>query len=86
VDVSDDGPGLSIDERASAAIRFWRSPRHTSVPGTGLGMTIVGELAAANGGRLVLADAAPHGLSARIEFRMYASPVPEGMPGGDARA
>ncbi|NUP59763.1 MAG: HAMP domain-containing histidine kinase [Pseudarthrobacter sp.] len=71
VEVSDDGPGLSEAERASAATRFWRSPRHASVPGTGLGMTIVGELAAANGGRLVLADAAPHGLSARIEF-----PVP----------
>jgi hypothetical protein len=34
-------------------------------------MTIVGELAAANGGRLELAEAAPHGLAARIEF-----PVP----------
>ena len=45
-------------------------------------MTIVGELAAANGGRLVLADAAPHGLSARIEFRIFASPFPEGVPGG----
>ncbi|MDQ0661658.1 signal transduction histidine kinase [Arthrobacter ulcerisalmonis] len=68
VEISDDGPGLSASERASAATRFWRSPRHSSVPGTGLGMTIVGELAAANGGRLVLAEAVPHGLSARIEF------------------
>jgi signal transduction histidine kinase len=71
VEISDDGPGLSAAERASAATRFWRSPRHTSIPGTGLGMTIVGELAAANGGRLELAEAAPHGLAARIEF-----PVP----------
>lgn len=73
VEVSDDGPGLSDSERALAATRFWRSPQHSSVPGTGLGMTIVGELAAANGGRLVLAEAAPHGLSARIEFPIPAA-------------
>jgi len=73
VEISDDGPGLPAAERASAATRFWRSPRHSSVPGTGLGMTIVGELASANGGRLVLAEASPHGLSARIEFPVAAS-------------
>ncbi|MDQ0798496.1 HAMP domain-containing sensor histidine kinase [Arthrobacter sp. SLBN-112] len=86
VEVSDDGPGLSAAERASAATRFWRSPRHASVPGTGLGMTIVGELAAANGGRLVLADAAPHGLSARVEFQVYTDLVPPGTPDGGDRA
>jgi len=31
-------------------------------------MTIVDKLAAANGGRLVLAAASPHGLIARLEF------------------
>lgn len=82
VEISDDGPGLSESERAAAATRFWRSPRHSSVPGTGLGMTIVGELAAANGARLVLAEAAPHGLAARIEF-----PVPPAaqLPPGSSR-
>jgi len=87
VEISDDGPGLSGAERASAATRFWRSPQHSSVPGTGLGMTIVGELAAANGGRLVLAEAAPHGLAARVEFPAppAAWPAP-GSGGGGARA
>jgi signal transduction histidine kinase len=66
--VSDDGPGLSADERAAATSRFWRSPSHRSIRGTGLGMTIVDKLAAANGGRLVLAEASPHGLTARLEF------------------
>jgi len=85
VDIYDDGPGLSASERASAATRFWRSPRHSAVPGTGLGMTIVGELAAANGGRLVLGEASPHGLSARIEFPVPASgEVLPGRGGGDA--
>jgi hypothetical protein len=31
-------------------------------------MTIVDKLAAANGGRLMLSDATPHGLVARLEF------------------
>jgi hypothetical protein len=45
-------------------------------------MTIVGELAAANGARLVLAETAPHGLAARIEF-----PVPPAaqLPPGYSR-
>ncbi|MGX5715965.1 sensor histidine kinase [Arthrobacter sp. MAHUQ-56] len=86
VDVSDDGPGLSEAERASAATRFWRSPRHASVPGTGLGMTIVGELAAANGGRLVLAEAAPHGLSARIEFPIHTAQLLPGPHSGEKNA
>jgi signal transduction histidine kinase len=89
VEISDDGPGLSAAERASAATRFWRSPRHASIPGTGLGMTIVGELAAANGAHLVLADASPHGLSARVLFPIPppARPAPgPGSGGGGARA
>lgn len=68
VEISDDGPGLSEDERAAATSRFWRSDRHRDIRGNGLGMTIVDRLAGANGGRLVLAEASPHGLVARIEF------------------
>jgi signal transduction histidine kinase len=68
VEISDDGPGLSEQERTFATTRFWRSPRHAAVRGTGLGMTIVDELAVANGGRLVVAPVVPHGLSARLEF------------------
>ncbi|WP_426765692.1 sensor histidine kinase [Pseudarthrobacter sp. 1G09] len=83
VEIYDDGPGLSEQHLAQASTRFWRAPQHASVRGTGLGMTIVGELAAANGGRLVLGTAAPHGLSARLEF-----PVPvlqRPSEGGDGR-
>jgi signal transduction histidine kinase len=68
IEVADDGPGLSDDERAAATGRFWRSPRSRGTRGSGLGMTIVDKLAAANGGRLVLAAASPHGLIARLEF------------------
>jgi signal transduction histidine kinase len=72
IEVADDGPGLSADERAAATGRFWRAPGNRGTRGSGLGMTIVDRLAAANGGRLVLAAASPHGLVARLEF----PPVP----------
>ncbi|RAX46361.1 sensor histidine kinase [Arthrobacter sp. AQ5-06] len=68
LEVSDDGPGLSADERTAATSRFWRSPAHRKIRGTGLGMTIVDKLAGANGGWLGLAEASPHGLIARLEF------------------
>ncbi|GAA3685302.1 HAMP domain-containing sensor histidine kinase [Arthrobacter ginkgonis] len=68
IEVSDDGPGLSAEERAASTTRFWRSPRHRQIRGTGLGMTIVERLAGANGGRLLLEERAPHGLVARLVF------------------
>ncbi|MFC9352700.1 ATP-binding protein [Arthrobacter sp. NPDC057013] len=68
VEVSDDGPGLPPEELAAAATRFWRSPRHAGIRGTGLGMTIVDRLAGANGGRLTLRGRDPHGLLALLEF------------------
>lgn len=77
VEVSDDGPGLSADERAAATTRFWRSPRNREIRGNGLGMTIVDKLAGANGGRLLLAERPPHGLIAGLEFP--SSPAPPGQ-------
>lgn len=68
IEVSDDGPGLSDEERNASTTRFWRSPRHQQIRGNGLGMTIVDRLAGANGGRLVLADRSPHGFVASLEF------------------
>jgi signal transduction histidine kinase len=93
VEVSDDGPGLPPEELTAAATRFWRSPRHGDIRGTGLGMTIVDRLAAANGGRLTLRARAPHGLLALLEFpaaRAGNAPPAErdpgagGTPGADA--
>jgi signal transduction histidine kinase len=84
VEISDDGPGLSAAELAQAPGRFWRAPQHAAVRGTGLGMTIVGELAAANGGRLVLDTASPHGLRARLQFP--APPGDDSAHGGGTRA
>ncbi|WP_115789483.1 sensor histidine kinase [Arthrobacter silvisoli] len=68
IEVSDGGPGLRAEDRAAATSRFWRSPEHRAIRGTGLGMTIVDRLAKANGGRLVLEENPGGGLRARLEF------------------
>jgi signal transduction histidine kinase len=39
--VRDHGPGLQDDELERATDRFWRSPTHQNVPGSGLGLSIV---------------------------------------------
>lgn len=67
--VSDDGPGLSAEQRTASTTRFWRAPQHSKIPGNGLGMTIVDRLAQANDAELVLEGRQPHGLTARLEFR-----------------
>jgi len=68
VSVSDDGPGLDESELVVADRRFWRSPRHRDVRGTGLGIPIVSQLARANGGSILLARAEQGGL--RVELHL----------------
>ncbi|AQZ65652.1 two-component sensor histidine kinase [[Actinomadura] parvosata subsp. kistnae] len=66
--VTDDGPGLSEEERAEALGRFWRSGAHANVPGSGLGLAIAAELARSCGATLSLLPASPHGLV--VELRL----------------
>lgn len=54
VDVLDDGPGLTSEQRALAFQRFWRGPGTTGADGTGLGLAIVEQLAIASGGEVML--------------------------------
>jgi len=56
--IDDDGPGLTPDEQAEALKRGKRLDE--TVPGSGLGLSIVSELAALYGGRLSL-DRSPFG-------------------------
>ncbi|WP_255769998.1 sensor histidine kinase [Pseudarthrobacter sulfonivorans] len=84
VEVSDDGPGLSAEERAAATRRFWRAPNPLGIRGNGLGMTIVDKLAGANGGRLRLSAASPHGLVARLEFPVAGPGQGAGSTGPEA--
>ena len=64
--VADDGPGLPSCEFACAGSRFWRSPQHQNVPGSGLGLSIARRLVEACDGSLELAAREPRGLIVTI--------------------
>jgi signal transduction histidine kinase len=68
IDVVDDGPGLSAEERRLAVGRFWRAPHAQNDDGAGLGLPIATVLAEVSGGGLRLLPALPHGLDARLTF------------------
>jgi signal transduction histidine kinase len=63
--VQDDGPGIASEERAKVVTRFYRLDRSRSLPGNGLGLSIVAAISHLHGGTLSLEDAGP-GLIARI--------------------
>ncbi|MBO0737450.1 MAG: HAMP domain-containing histidine kinase, partial [Alphaproteobacteria bacterium] len=63
--VQDDGPGIPPMERTRVVDRFYRLDQSRSLPGNGLGLSIVTAIASLHWGKLCLEDAAP-GLVARI--------------------
>ncbi|HWA01812.1 MAG TPA: ATP-binding protein [Caulobacterales bacterium] len=68
IDVLDDGPGLPDALLARVTEPFYRADeaRSTHAEGAGLGLAIVQAIADGHGGRLELANRAPHGLSAKL--------------------
>jgi signal transduction histidine kinase len=65
--VSDHGPGIPQDDRFRVVGRFVRLERSRSLPGCGLGLSLVSAVARLHGGELKLEDNAP-GLRARISL------------------
>ncbi len=63
--VSDHGPGIPSDDRSRVVDRFVRLERSRSLPGSGLGLSLVSAVARLHGGELRLEDNAP-GLRAQI--------------------
>ena len=57
--VTDQGPGIPVNERPRAVQRFYRGEGSRSTPGSGLGLTLVQAVAALHGGALRLEDAEP---------------------------
>jgi signal transduction histidine kinase len=74
--VQDDGPGIPPTERARVIDRFYRLDESRSLPGNGLGLSIVTAMALLHWGKLHLEDAAP-GLVARIVLPRPDIAVPE---------
>lgn len=60
--VTDEGSGLPPEELARIGDRFWRSPAHQNVDGSGLGLSVARTLLEASGGRLEIATARGAGL------------------------
>src|SRR5215467_7585299 len=63
--VQDDGPGIPVAERPRVVERFYRLDSSRSLPGNGLGLSIVTATASLHRGSLCLEDGAP-GLMARL--------------------
>jgi signal transduction histidine kinase len=59
VTVTDGGPGLAEEELERIGDRFWRSPHHQNIEGSGLGLSIARALLGASAGTLAFAPGAP---------------------------
>jgi two-component system, OmpR family, sensor kinase len=66
IEVRDNGPGVSPDTLPHLFERFYRATAGAAVPGAGLGLAIVAEVAAAHGGSATAEPVSPHGLSVKL--------------------
>jgi len=66
--VEDDGPGIPAQERVAVLQRFRRAGRHSSVPGSGIGLSVVAAIVRLHEFQLRFEDANP-GLRAVIDCR-----------------
>jgi signal transduction histidine kinase len=74
--VQDNGLGIPAEERAKVITRFCRLDRSRSLPGNGLGLSIVAAISHLHSGTLSLEDAGP-GLIARVVLpRVDAATLP----------
>jgi signal transduction histidine kinase len=65
IEVADDGPGISDEEKARVTGRFYRGDTSRGTPGVGLGLSVVAAVAKLHGGSLEFADNHP-GLRATV--------------------
>ncbi|MFB4310195.1 sensor histidine kinase [Actinomadura sp. GTD37] len=72
--VRDRGPGIPAADLPHVFERFWRSPSARSLPGSGLGLSIVARVVAESGGRVGLEPAPGGGTLARV--RLPGTPAP----------
>ncbi|MGW2341749.1 HAMP domain-containing sensor histidine kinase [Streptomyces sp. NPDC001661] len=75
--VRDHGPGIPDDELPYVFDRFWRSPTARSLPGSGLGLSIVARTVEASGGQVALSAADGGGTLATLVLPGAPTPPPE---------
>jgi two-component system sensor histidine kinase TctE len=66
--VIDNGPGIAAGERDAVFERFYRSEATQAVEGSGLGLSIVREIARVHGAQVALTDAQGGGLVVSVLF------------------
>lgn len=72
--VADQGVGLSTDDEGRVFERFWRSPRARALPGSGLGLSIVADVARLHGGWATLHRRPGGGAIARMHLPGSSAP------------
>ncbi|MFB7453773.1 sensor histidine kinase [Streptomyces sp. NPDC056194] len=75
--VRDHGPGIAPDELPHVFDRFWRSPSARSLPGSGLGLSIVARTVQQAGGTVSLEPAEGGGTVARLRLPGAPTPPPD---------
>lgn len=75
--VRDHGPGIASDELPHVFDRFWRSPSARSLPGSGLGLSIVARTVKRTGGSVTLSPAEGGGTVATLRLPGAPTPPPE---------
>ncbi|MER7488179.1 HAMP domain-containing sensor histidine kinase [Streptomyces sp. NPDC126497] len=75
--VRDHGPGITADELPYVFDRFWRSPGARSLPGSGLGLSIVARTVQQAGGEVSLTRADGGGTTATVRLPGAPTPPPE---------
>ncbi|WP_030784868.1 HAMP domain-containing sensor histidine kinase [Streptomyces sp. NRRL S-920] len=80
--VRDHGPGIPADELPHVFDRFWRSPSARSLPGSGLGLSIVARTVGQAGGEVTLGAADGGGTVASVRLPGASTPPPDAMPPG----
>ncbi|THC44040.1 HAMP domain-containing sensor histidine kinase [Streptomyces sp. A1499] len=78
--VRDHGPGIPAEELPHVFDRFWRSPSARSLPGSGLGLSIVARTVRQSGGEVTLGPADGGGTVATVRLPGAATPPPSDLP------
>ena len=66
--VRDHGPGIAPEDRAHVFDRFWRAANARHLPGSGLGLSIVKQVAEAHGGSVTVEDPPDGGTRFRLRL------------------
>ncbi|GGS21943.1 PAS domain S-box protein [Deinococcus knuensis] len=77
VTVTDSGIGMTREQAARAFERFYRADHSGSIPGTGLGLSLVQEIMNCHGGSVSLASEPGQGTAVTLRFPLSVHPPPD---------